>query len=189
MLRFVFGVLLFSGNNVMKELILGGTRSGKSQLAEQHAYSSGLNVFYIATATSSDADMAQRIKLHRQRRPRSWETIEEPLMLVPILKQISAPDHCIIVDCLTLWITNMLINDDDLLMQQECDALGEQIKQLPGSIIMVSNENSLGVLPADNISRQFCDVAGSLHQKLAHACDRVILVIAGLPQVLKGEPL
>lgn len=173
----------------MKELILGGTRSGKSQLAEQHAASSELSVFYIATATPSDSDMKQRIKYHRQRRPRSWETIEEPLMLVPVLQQIAAPEHCIIVDCLTLWITNMLMNDDTSLLQRECTALVDQLEKLPGTIILVSNENSLGVLPTNNISRQFCDVAGVLHQQLAQVCDRVILTIAGLPQVLKGDPL
>ncbi|VAX13711.1 Adenosylcobinamide kinase / Adenosylcobinamide-phosphate guanylyltransferase [hydrothermal vent metagenome] len=171
----------------MKELILGGVRSGKSRLAEQHAHASGCEVFYIATATADDAEMQQRIAHHRRQRPSTWPLIEEPLKLATTLQQYAARDRCLLVDCLTLWLTNLLLADDAFRLAQERDALIEQLPGLPGHIILVSNETGMGIVPEGKLARRFGDEAGRLHQDLAQICDRVILTVAGLPQVLKGD--
>ncbi|MCW9023895.1 MAG: bifunctional adenosylcobinamide kinase/adenosylcobinamide-phosphate guanylyltransferase [Gammaproteobacteria bacterium] len=168
----------------MKELILGGARSGKSRTAEQHAIDSGKQVIYIATATAGDDEMAQRIEHHQQQRPDHWRLIEEPFALTQTLQQQAAEDHCILVDCLTLWLTNMLINKESELALSVFE-LVEVLPMLPGDIIFVSNEVGNGIVPADPLSRRFCDEAGRLHQNLAQVCDRVTLVIAGLEQSLK----
>ncbi len=171
----------------MKELILGGVRSGKSRLAEQHALASGLEVFYIATATMGDDEMRQRIAHHRQQRPSTWQLIEEPLKLTTVLQQHAAEDRCLLVDCLTLWLTNLLLSDEELMLARERDALIEQLPDLPGHIILVSNETGMGIVPEAELARRFGDEAGRLHQNLAKISDRVILTVAGLPHVLKGK--
>ena len=171
----------------MKELILGGVRSGKSRLAEQHARAAGGEVCYIATATAEDAEMRQRIACHRQRRPSAWRLIEEPLRLAAVLRQQAAADRCLLVDCLSLWLTNLLLAGDADLLAREREALLETLPDLPGRIILVSNETGLGIVPVAELARRFCDEAGLLHQALAGICDRVILTVAGLPHVLKGE--
>jgi len=171
----------------MKELILGGVRSGKSRLAEQHARAAGGEVCYIATATAEDAEMRQRIARHRQRRPSAWRLIEEPLRLATVLRQQAAADRCLLVDCLSLWLTNLLLAGDADLLAREREALLETLPDLPGRIILVSNETGMGIVPVAELARRFCDEAGLLHQALAGICDRVILTVAGLPHVLKGE--
>ena len=173
----------------MKELILGGVRSGKSRLAEQHAQSSGLPVTVLATAKAADAEMQRRISEHRRRRPSSWTTVEEPYALIRALREHAREEHCLLVDCLTLWITNLLCTGDDATLQQERDALVDALPRLPGHIILVSNESGMGVIPVGELTRRFCDEIGRLHQDLAQVCDRVILTFAGLPHVLKGGGL
>lgn len=173
----------------MKELILGGVRSGKSRLAEQRAHASGLTVVYIATATvGDDAEMAQRIAAHRARRPSHWHLVEESLHLATVLQQHAQPQHCLLVECLTLWLTNLLLSDATTLQQQR-DALLACLPSLAGHIIFVGNETNMGITPLGELSRRYCDEAGQLHQQLAQLCDRVMLTIAGLPLILKGEPL
>ncbi len=169
----------------MKELILGGARSGKSRLAEQRAGQSGLEVVYIATATVADPEMERRIELHRQSRPDHWQLVEEPLELVSVLKQHAAPHRCLLVDCLTLWVTNLLCHEDRSLIDSQPDALVEQLADLPGTIIFVSNEVGMGIVPLGELSRQFQDSSGLLHQRLAAVCERVTLAVAGLPMQLK----
>lgn len=171
----------------MRELILGGVRSGKSALAEQRALQSGLAVTYIATATAGDAEMVARIAHHRQRRPASWHIVEEPLRLAAALCSSAAAGHCLIVDCLTLWLTNLLLTDDAALLEQERSALLEALPSLPGTIVLVSNEVGLGIVPLGELSRRFADEAGRLHQQLATRCERVTFVAAGLPLTLKGS--
>lgn len=170
----------------MRELILGGVRSGKSALAEQRALACGLPVTYIATATAGDEEMAARIAHHRQRRPDAWRIVEEPLHLADALHTAAAPHHCIIVDCLTLWLTNLLLADDAALLEQERSALLAGLPSLPGQILLVSNEVGLGIVPLGELSRRFADEAGRLHQQLAACCERVTFVAAGLPLALKG---
>lgn len=171
----------------MKELILGGARSGKSRLAERHALASGLAVTYVATATPGDGEMQTRIAEHRQRRPPTWTLVEEPLALARVLREQAAPDRCLLVDCLTLWLTNLLCANDEIAFVTQRRALVELLPQLPGHIILVSNETGMGVVPLGVLSRRFCDEAGWLHQDIAQLSDRVILTVAGLPHLLKGK--
>lgn len=170
----------------MRELILGGIRSGKSRYAAQRAQASGLAVTVIATATAADAEMRERIAAHRRDRPRDWVTVETPYALAASLREQARAERCIIVDCLTLWLTNLLCAADAQLFSLERQALIDVLPGLPGLIIFVSNETSLGIVPSGHLTRRYCDEAGQLHQSLAQMCDRVELVIAGLPQLLKG---
>ncbi|MDH5358160.1 MAG: bifunctional adenosylcobinamide kinase/adenosylcobinamide-phosphate guanylyltransferase [Gammaproteobacteria bacterium] len=168
-------------------LILGGVKSGKSLLAEQLADDSRLAVTYIATASADDSEMKQRIASHQLRRPDHWQTIEAPINLASILKQHCQPERCVLVDCLTLWLTNLLMADDKTLLTNEIDALIDVLPDLPGELIMVSNETNMGIMPLGELTRQYCDQAGVLHQRVAAMADRVILTVAGLPHFLKGQ--
>jgi len=169
----------------VRELILGGVRSGKSGHAESLARASGKEVVYIATATAADDEMAARIARHRSDRPGYWTTIEEPLALARVLTEEAAAGRCLIVDCLTLWLTNLLLDDDPDRLEREQAALLAALPGLPGRIILVSNETNLGVVPMDALSRRFCDTAGRLHQQLGQLCERVTLMVAGLALEVK----
>lgn len=169
----------------MKHLILGGARSGKSRHAERLAAQSGKGVVYVATAEARDAEMAARIEHHRRQRPPAWRLVEEPLALAQVLRREAAADRCLLVDCLTLWLTNLLSQEKNR-MQAEIDALLETLPALAGEIILVSNEVGWGIVPDNPLARAFRDEAGRLHQRLAAACDAVTLVVAGLPVALKG---
>ncbi|QCI11196.1 bifunctional adenosylcobinamide kinase/adenosylcobinamide-phosphate guanylyltransferase [Pseudomonas putida] len=173
----------------MRNLILGGARSGKSRLAEQLASDSGLPVTYIATSEPLDGEMNQRVRLHRERRPAAWGLIEEPLALARVLRAEAAAGRCLLVDCLTLWLTNLLMLEDDQRLAAERDALLECLERLPGTIILVSNETGLGVVPMGELTRRYVDQAGWLHQAVAERCQRVVLTVAGLPLMLKGPAL
>lgn len=173
----------------MPELILGGARSGKSRLAERLATESGLAVTYIATSQPLDGEMSERIAHHRARRPTDWVLVEEPLELAAVLREHASADQCLLVDCLTLWLTNLLVLDDPARLAEERDALLECLAALPGRLLLVSNETGLGVVPLGELSRRYVDEAGWLHQALAERCERVVFTVAGLPMILKGEPL
>lgn len=173
----------------MLELILGGARSGKSRLAEKLASESGLAVTYIATSQALDGEMDARIQHHRERRPSTWGLVEEPLALALVLREHAAADKCLLVDCLTLWLTNLLMLDDPERLPAEREALLECLTALPGRIILVSNETGLGVVPLGELTRRYVDEAGWLHQALAERCQRVVFTVAGLPMVLKGAAL
>ncbi len=170
----------------MFELILGGARSGKSNFAEQLALESGLEVIYIATATVGDSEMAARIAHHQQTRPKHWQTVETPVDLANTLQTYAHPQACLLVDCLTLWLNNCLF-DQTVCWETQKQLLLQQIANLPGRQILVSNEVGQGIVPLGAISRQFVDESGHLHQKLASLADRVFFVVAGLPQLLKGK--
>lgn len=181
----------------MKELILGGARSGKSVLAEKRAAASGLPVIYLATAEARDVEMNRRIAHHRERRPAEWGCVEETIHLAAKLQELAAPDTCILVDCLTLWLSNLLFAGKAAaqaeageaincpLFEHQTTALIELLPQLPGQIILVSNEVGWGIVPMHPISRLFADEQGRLNQRVAAVCDRVTLVAAGLPLSLK----
>jgi adenosylcobinamide kinase/adenosylcobinamide-phosphate guanylyltransferase len=173
----------------MLQLILGGARSGKSRLAERLADESGLDVIYIATSQPLDGEMNQRVALHRQRRPVHWGLIEEPVELARVLKDNAQEGRCLLVDCLTLWLTNLLMLDDPQQLSQARDALLNSLATLPGEIIFVSNETGMGVVPLGELTRRYVDEAGWLHQALAEQCQRVVLTVAGLPMTLKGPAL
>ncbi len=173
----------------MIELVLGGARSGKSRYAENQARASGLEVIYIATAEAGDGEMKARIEHHRQRRPSAWRTVEEPVFLADAIRQHASPDRCLLVDCLTLWLSNVLFDRQGCLQipffQQQRMALLDALNDCRQRIILVSNEVGLGVVAADAMTRRFVDEAGFLHQDLAQLSDKVALVTAGLPQQLK----
>ncbi len=177
----------------MRELILGGARSGKSRLAEELAERSGLEVIYIATAepniSSMDSEMAVRIRHHQQQRPSHWQTIEEPIRLAARLRELASDQRTILVDCLTLWLANLLADEviDEERFSSETGQLLELLPRLPGEIILVSNEVGQGIVPLGEITRRFCDESGRLHQRVAKICDRVTFVTAGLPMILKGN--
>lgn len=175
----------------MKQLILGGARSGKSRLAEQLALASTDTLLYIATADpqQSDQEMQQRIAHHRDRRDERWQLIEEPLALAATLCEHSRENRCIVVDCLTLWLSNCLLQADTTIWPTQQQALLECLPTLPGQLILVSNEVGMGIVPLGEISRRFVDEAGFLHQALGQGCDRVIFTAAGLPLVMKGPAL
>lgn len=174
---------------IMVELILGGARSGKSALAEQRAMDSGLSVTYIATAEVGDGEMAERIAHHRRRRPADWQLVEEPLYLAQAIDAWASPERCLIVDCLTLWLSNWLAREtiDETGFATERAALLERLSQLPGQVLLVSNEVGLGIVPLGAMTRRFCDESGRLHQAVATTCDRVTFVTAGLPMTLKDK--
>jgi adenosylcobinamide kinase / adenosylcobinamide-phosphate guanylyltransferase len=181
----------------MRELVIGGARSGKSALAEKHAAESGLRVIYVATAEVRDAEMERRIDHHRARRPADWGLVEAPLQLAAALQAHAARDTCLVVDCLTLWLSNLLFAGAAAsqaeanqaiacpLLAAETDALIDTLPTLPGWITLVSNEVGWGIVPMHPLSRCFADEQGRLNQRVAAVCDRVTLVAAGLPLVLK----
>lgn len=173
----------------MRELILGGARSGKSRLAERLAAESGLAVTYIATSQPLDGEMNTRIQHHRERRPAHWGLVEEPLALARVLREQAGADKCLLIDCLTLWLTNLLMLDNPVRLNAERDALLDCVSGLPGRILLVSNETGLGVVPLGELTRRYVDEAGWLHQALAERCERVVFTVAGLPMVLKGNAL
>lgn len=180
------------------QLILGGARSGKSRYAETLAVESDLPVIYVATSNrhftfqddqqddQQDEEMLARIEHHQNQRPSHWQTVEEPLDLAGILKQHSQKDNCLLVDCLTLWLTNHLLKDESLQgWQQAKQELLDVLPSLPGQVLLVSNEVGQGVVPLGKISRQFVDQAGWLHQEITQIADGMTFVTAGIPQKLK----
>ena len=186
------------------ELILGGQRSGKSRRAELLAQgwlaqSPEHQAVLIATAQSWDDEMRERIARHRQDRARrvpGMRTVEEPLELAKAVQQQSRPDTLVVVDCLTLWLTNWLM-PADILKQNEALAQEERaqtamlliaIEKAAGPVVLVGNEIGLGVIPMGRATRAFVDALGRLNQEVAQACARVTFMAAGLPLTLKGQP-
>lgn len=133
--------------------------------------------------------MLRRIEAHRRHRPQDWLVVEEPLALGQVLGELAEPGRCLVVDCLTLWLTNLLSHADPARLGSERIALLEALPALAGDLVLVGNETNMGVIPLGEISRRYCDEAGLLHQALAARCDRVVLVVTGLPQLLKGPSL
>lgn len=163
--------------------ILGGARSGKSKFAEGLVLKSGLKPVYIATGRAFDDEMVNRIEQHQDRRGDVWETVEEPLALVDALQQSSHEGRMLLVDCLTLWITNLMMAEANVM--KECDALVKFLEEASVPIIVVSNETGLGIVPMEKMSREFCDLSGMVHQAVAGVADNVYFVTAGLPNKLK----
>ena len=168
-------------------LILGGQRSGKSRLAETLIEDAAGGGVYLATAEARDGEMTDRIAAHRARRGPDWDTIEEPIDILPQIIEHAAPDRPVLVDCLTLWISNLMEAGRDPEPEAERLALG--LDESAGPVVLVSNEVGLGVIPANALARAFVDAAGRVNQRLAQRADRVLFTAAGLPMVLKGRPL
>lgn len=186
---------------VIRELVLGGQRSGKSRRAETIAAAwletPAHKAVLIATAEAADADMRQRIEVHRRDRARMLprvRTVEEPLHLAAAIRDASDARTLVVVDCMTLWLTNWLAplepvraGDPDAL-ETEISALLAALADVAGPVVLVSNEIGMGVVPLGRESRVFVDTLGRLNQRLAAACDRVTLMVAGVPLLLKAMP-
>lgn len=171
----------------MIELVLGGARSGKSRYAEQQVINSDLQRVYIATASAGDNEMSDRITLHKQQRAnKDWITIEEPIFLAQTLLAQSTEDNCLLVDCLTLWLSNCLFHENTHCWEEQKHALLDVLPQLKGCVVFVSNEVGQGIVPLGEINRRFVDESGWLHQAIVQEIEKVTLVTAGLPQRLKG---
>ena len=167
----------------MIHFIIGGARSGKSSYAESLARKSGSDVIYIATAQAYDDEMQRRIQQHKNPRPGAWVTVEEPIEISDVIRNESAVNNCLLIDCLTLWVTNLLSADKDITDYK--DRLVDAIGRVKGDIILVSNETGMGVVPMGELTRRYCDEAGWLHQKIAALADQVVLMVAGIPVVIK----
>ncbi len=175
----------------MKQLIIGGARSGKSSLAERLALNANKSVVYIATANAelNDTEMANRIHHHQQRRPKHWACVETTIGLAKQIQIADSPETCILVDCLTLWLSNCLLDSNRQLWPEQKQALIDTLATTKADIIFVGNEVGLGIVPIGEANRRFIDENGFLHQSVASLCDRVIMTAAGLPLVFKGQPL
>ena len=167
-----------------RTLVLGGVRSGKSRFGEQLVLGSGLKPIYLATGRVTDEEMHERIAAHQQRRSSDWETVEEPLALTDALRQSSQKGRVILVDCLSFWVTNLMMAKADVM--KECAELKAFLSSSTTPIVLVSNETGLGILPENKMAREFGDLAGLVNQEIAAVCDTVYFVAAGLPITLKS---
>jgi len=166
-------------------LITGGARSGKSKYAEQRAGELGERRLYVATAEAKDQEMAQRIAEHRQRRGNRWVTVEEPVDLAAALAARRGKTDCALVDCLTLWISNLLIRRDGKYVEEKVEELVTTLPRLDFYVVLVTNEVGWGIVPDNALARQFRDLAGWAHQRIAAIADEVVLTVAGIPLVVK----
>jgi adenosylcobinamide kinase/adenosylcobinamide-phosphate guanylyltransferase len=167
-------------------LVLGGARSGKSRYARDLAETSGLERWFVATAQAADDEMHERIDRHRSERDPAWRTQEVPLALAEAVARHTAPERVVLVDCLTLWLTNVILSEHD--PEAACETLIEAIARAAGPLILVSNEVGQGIVPATALGRGFRDAHGRLNQQVAAACDAVVLVAAGCPTLIKPAP-
>jgi adenosylcobinamide kinase / adenosylcobinamide-phosphate guanylyltransferase len=168
--------------------ITGGVRSGKSQFALELAQKFPDPKAYLATAQALDAEMTERIQKHKDNRPRNWRTLEEPRRVSEILKKEGGQFGLILLDCLTLWVSNLMMGDwSEAQILEEADRLIRMSRLVKGSLIIVSNEVGLGVVPDNPAARSFRDLCGWIHQRVAREADDVFFMIAGLPQKLKGN--
>lgn len=168
--------------------ITGGCRSGKSRHALDYANRHFSKKLFLATSEVLDEEMAQRIENHKKVRGPEWQTIEEPVEIVNKIKEYGADGKVILIDCLTLWLYNLLMRwDNDSRIIDETDKLINIIKQNPASFILVSNEVGMGIVPADPLSRRYRDLLGTMNQRIAEALDTVIFMVSGIPLFLKGK--
>jgi adenosylcobinamide kinase/adenosylcobinamide-phosphate guanylyltransferase len=170
-----------AANRIM--LVLGGQRSGKSAFAENLVQRSGTEALYVATATAGDDEMTARIRAHQTRRGAAWRNIEEPLDLTAVLRRQANARTSVLVDCLTLWLSNVIAAERHV--GRESEALVEVLSQVDGAVVLVSGEVGLGVIPDNRLGRSYADALGTLNQRIAAIAGRVVLVVAGQPIILK----
>jgi adenosylcobinamide kinase/adenosylcobinamide-phosphate guanylyltransferase len=166
--------------------ITGGARSGKSAFAEKLALEFAGKRAYLATAQALDAEMVARIEHHRQRRGTDWDTYEEPLAIAELLKKLSGRYGVVLLDCLTLWLSNVMArSDEDSIVMARGDELVSAIRDFSGSCVIVSNEVGLGIVPDNALARRFRDLAGFVNQRVAQAADEAYLLTSGIPLKIK----
>jgi adenosylcobinamide kinase/adenosylcobinamide-phosphate guanylyltransferase len=172
-----------------KEIILitGGARSGKSKYAEERAAALGLRRLYVATAEARDDEMTQRIAAHQKRRRSAWTTVEEPVQLVETLLAWRGRMDCALVDCLTLWLSNLLFRGDENHVEEKVEALVRALPLLDFPVVFVTNEVGAGIVPDNPLARQFRDLAGWTNQRIAAVANEVVLMVVGIPMVIKKE--
>ena len=166
-------------------LITGGARSGKSRYAEARANKLGARRLYLATAEAKDEEMKQRIAAHRQQRGREWITVEEPLEVGPALLAQRGRVDCVLVDCLTIWLSNLLLSRDAAHAEAKVDELVQTLTCLDFHLVLVTNEVGWSIVPDNALARRFRDLAGSANQRLAAIASEVVLTVAGLPMTIK----
>lgn len=167
--------------------ITGGCRSGKSRFALGYANRFFSKKIYLATCEPLDEEMVNRIEDHKRMRGSEWETVEEPIEIVDKIRQYGKEAEVILLDCITLWISNLLLKwDDDSRIMEEIERLRSAIKEIGTSMILVSNEVGMGIVPADLLSRRFRDLSGIANQKIGESSDQVIFMVSGIPLFLKG---
>lgn len=167
-------------------LVLGGARSGKSRTALELAETASVARVLIATAQAFDDEMRERIEHHRAERDLSWKTVEAPLDLAAAIRANAGSNSIVLVDCLTLWLSNLLMNERD--PSQEVNVLIDALKNITGPVVLVSNDVGQGIVPTTNLGRSFRDHQGRLNQCIAEVCDAVVFVAAGCPFLLKPAP-
>ena len=168
--------------------ITGGCRSGKSRYALDYANQHFSKKLYLATCEALDEEMAQRIEHHKKMRGPEWQTVEEPLEIVNKIRQYENEVDVILLDCITLWLSNLLMwRRDDPEIMDEVSRLIDTVKQIPVSLIIVSNEVGMGIVPADPLSRRFRDLSGMANQKIVGVAETVIFMVSGIPFFLKGK--
>lgn len=164
-------------------LVLGGARSGKSRYAQARAEATGLKLLFVATAQAFDDEMRDRISKHRDDRGSDWETIEAPLDIADIIAARSEPGSVLLIDCLTLWTSNLILGDHDVAPATE--ELIAALAQATGPIVLVSNEIGFGIVPENALARKFRDEAGQVNQRIAKEVREVQMTIAGIPVTIK----
>ncbi|MCP4650507.1 MAG: bifunctional adenosylcobinamide kinase/adenosylcobinamide-phosphate guanylyltransferase [PVC group bacterium] len=173
----------------MKNIIFitGSVRSGKSNYAVKLAKQSKQKIIFLATCTPADAEMKQRVRKHKKSRPKNWQTIEEPIDVISVLKQLK-DDELVIFDCLTLWVSNLLLSGfEEKEVIKIIEKFVEQLKINKANVIIVSNEVGWGIVPENKLARVFRDIIGTAHQKIAKVSDEAYLMVAGMPMKIKGD--
>ena len=169
-------------------LVTGGTRSGKSSFAQNLAEEAQGRKAFIATAEPLDREMKERIALHKQERPAGWDTVEEPINLATAVKECGEAYDVLLIDCLTLWISNLLVNKSiqEEAILKNISALVAGCREVPARVIVVTNELGMGIVPSDRLSRLYRDLVGKANQQVASAADEVYFLVSGIPMKLKG---
>jgi adenosylcobinamide kinase/adenosylcobinamide-phosphate guanylyltransferase len=168
--------------------ITGGTRSGKSRFALDYANRHFSKKLYLATCEVLDEEIAERVENHKKMRGPEWKTVEEPIEIIDKINEYGDRVEAILLDCITLWLSNLLMRQNsDVKIMDELDRFIKTIKQNQTSFIIVSNEVGMGIVPADSLGRRFRDLQGMANQKIAEAAETVILMVSGIPMILKGE--
>jgi adenosylcobinamide kinase/adenosylcobinamide-phosphate guanylyltransferase len=168
-------------------LVTGGARSGKSRYAEARAAALGRRRLYVATAEAKDEEMERRISAHRARRGNAWHTVEEPLKVTEALLSRNGQVDCALVDCLTLWLSNLLLAGGVSDVEKKVKELVELLPRLNFHMILVTNEVGSGIVPENPVAREFRDLAGSANQQFAAVADEVVLTVAGVPLIVKKD--